>query len=76
MKLLLDAPEGGPFFQHLYCGGLTVLTRSALYTYLAREEYLPAAYLWLVARMVKQGMSSMTDDVKAVSCLSPKPDRN
>lgn len=40
---------------------------AALYTHLSREDYLSAAYLWLVARVVKQGLSSMDEGVKAVS---------
>jgi hypothetical protein len=40
---------------------------SALYSYLAHHAYLSAAYLWLVARVVKENLASMPDDVKQVS---------
>ena len=43
----------------------------ALYVYLGNKEYLRAAYLWLVARVTKEGLSRMTDDVGSVSRARP-----
>jgi hypothetical protein len=42
----------------------------ALYVYLGNHEYLRAAYLWLVARVTKEGLSRMTDDVGSVCSCS------
>jgi hypothetical protein len=41
----------------------------ALYVYLGNHEYLRAAYLWLVARVTKEGLSRMTDEAGSVSPL-------
>ena len=43
----------------------------AMYVYLGNKEYLRAAYLWLVARVTKEGLSRMTDDVGSVSRARP-----
>lgn len=61
LKLLLDAPEGG--FHHRL-----VANPPALYSYLAHHSYLNAAFLWLLSRVVKEGLTAMPDDVKGVGC--------
>jgi hypothetical protein len=33
----------------------------ALYGYMAAKEYLAAAYLWLVARVAKEGLGRMEE---------------
>lgn len=38
----------------------------ALYAYLAHHAYLNAAFLWLVARVVKEGMSAMPEETKGM----------
>lgn len=63
MKLLLDAPESGytqgsgeerPFRAH-HSFSLV----AGLYGFLATESYLEAAYLWLLARMVKESLEAL-----------------
>ncbi|KAL1411795.1 hypothetical protein Q8F55_002762 [Vanrija albida] len=36
----------------------------ALYSYLAHHSYLNAAFLWLLSRVVKEGLTALPDDVK------------
>lgn len=38
----------------------------ALYSYLSHHDYLEAAFLWLVSRVVKDGLNTMTEDIKGV----------
>lgn len=40
----------------------------ALYSYLSHHSYLDAAFLWLVARVVKDGLNSMSEDIRGVRC--------
>lgn len=40
---------------------------AALYAYLSHHAYLSAAYLWLVARVVKENLSSMPEEASGVS---------
>lgn len=40
---------------------------AALYSYLAHENYLRAAHLWLVTRVVKESLAGMPEDVNGVS---------
>ncbi|ORX35220.1 hypothetical protein BD324DRAFT_82122 [Kockovaella imperatae] len=44
----------------------------ALYAHLARRDYLKAAFLWLVARATKEGLSSINDSHQAYTPLLEK----
>lgn len=43
----------------------------ALYSHLAHHAFLNAAMLWLLARVVKDGLNDMPEDVKGVSPSQP-----
>ena len=62
MKLLIDAPEG----KAIRLRSKSTDT-SALYSFLAHHEFLQAAFLWLVARVVKESLAAMPEDVSGVS---------
>ncbi|TXT07513.1 hypothetical protein VHUM_03233 [Vanrija humicola] len=63
----LPAPDGTsvdnmlPVAAHLK---LLLDAPEALYSYLAHHSYLNAAFLWLLSRVVKEGLTAMPDDVK------------
>ena len=40
-----------------------------LYSYLSHHSFLDAAYLWLVARVAKEGLVNMPNDISGVSFL-------
>ena len=65
MKLLLDAPEG-----ECCRVGNTLMDEIALYSFLSHRSYLSAAFLWLVTRVVKEGLSSMPDNINVVLATS------
>lgn len=48
---------------------LLIDTPEALYSYLSHHDYLSAAFLWLVARVVKDSLSEMPDSANRVSCI-------
>ena len=63
MKVLLDAPEC-----ELQPVLWTVLM-PALYSFLAHHAFLKAAFLWLVARVVKESLASMDEERNRVSFM-------
>ena len=75
MKLLLDTPEGKALFQYSTMensDGIELMMILALYSHLARHSYLQAAFLWLIARVVKESLSSMPEEVNGVGLRSFK----
>jgi hypothetical protein len=65
MKLLLDAPEGE--LPHLEQGSELII---ALYSFLAHHAFLKAAFLWLIARVVKESLAGMHEELNGVRALT------
>lgn len=68
VKLLLDAPEGMSDMLLCILDSAYVL---ALYSLLSHHEYLNAAYLWLVSRVTKEGLTKMPYEASGVGLASP-----
>lgn len=52
---------------HLPSPSVIVTDETALYSFLSRHSFLDAAYLWLIARVTKEGLTNMPYETSGVS---------